>query len=148
MEDMRGMRKKERDIIEFRGYWRAGNERDLPAEGGVYCVYEAKMVLATGKLTPLKLIYIGSAENIKKQIINHPSKDKWKEHVGRDHHMCYSFAPVEAAKRKYIEAALVFAHKPPANTMFKDTFPYDRVHVLVSGNVGLLKPFVTVRRKG
>lgn len=140
-------REKENVLLNFEGYWREGNERDLPPSGGVYCVYEARMTLATGKLTPLKLLFVGSSGNVRKQVVDHAKQGEWRKHLGRDHHICYSFAPVPAEKRKYVEAALVHAHQPPVNVLFKDIFPYDRVHLLISGKVGLLKPFVTVRKK-
>jgi hypothetical protein len=137
---------KESYTIKFDGFWREGNERDVPQASGIFCVFEARMVLATGQLKPLKLIYIGEADNGRRRITSHPLREEWKKLLGRDHHLCYSFAPVPKEARKRVAAAMIHHHKPPANTKYLEVFPYDRTNVLTAGKVAMLGSLVTVHR--
>jgi hypothetical protein len=132
--------------IEFDGYWREGNERDVPAASGVYCVYEARMVLATGQLKPQKLVYVGESDNARKDITANPKREEWRKHVGRGNHLCYAFAPVASADRKRVAATLIHVHKPPSNDQHIKVFTWDRTNVMVAGMVGTLSSLTTAHR--
>ncbi len=132
--------------IEFDGYWREGNERDVPAASGIYCVYEARMVLATGQLKPQKLLYVGESDNARKDIIANQKRADWKKLVGRGNHLCYAFAPVPSADRKRAAATLIHVHKPPTNDQYIKVFTWDRTNVMVAGMVGTLSSLTTAHK--
>jgi len=132
--------------IEFEGYWREGNERDVPAASGIYCVYEARMVLATGQLKPQKLIFIGHADNARKDITANSKREEWRKHVGRGNHLCYACARVPSADRRRVAAALIHVHKPPTNDQFIRVFTWDRTNVMVAGMVGTLSSMTTAHK--
>lgn len=132
--------------IEFEGYWREGNERDVPAASGIYCVYEARMVLATGQLRPQKLVYVGESDNARKDITANPKREDWRKQVGRGNHLCYAFAPVPSADRKRVAATLIHVHKPPTNDQYVKVFTWDRTNVMVAGMVGTLGPLTTAHK--
>jgi excinuclease UvrABC nuclease subunit len=135
---------KEKVSIEFKGYWPEGRTHDIPYASGVYCVYDGRVSLKSGNVTPEKLIYIGEAENASKRIAGHDKTGEWKKHLGRGNRLCFSFARVEPDKRKRIEAALIMRHKPPANTEYKSGFPFETTLVSVSGDAALLEQIFTV----
>jgi len=137
---------KERIELKFEGYWRSDRAREIPPEGGIYCVFEARMKLATGELRPLRLIYVGSGSNVREQISGHQKQDEWKKHLGPGNHLAFSIAALAADKRKFAEAALVYEFKPPVNKMYKDSYPFDRTILIISGKTELLKGVVTVKR--
>ena len=132
--------------IHFDGYWREGNERDVPAASGVYCVYDARMVLRTGQLKPQRLIYVGESDNARKHVTSNPKRAEWKKHVGRDNHICYAFSPVASADRRRVAAALIHVHKPPTNDQYIKVFTWDRTNVMVAGMVGTLGSLTTAHK--
>jgi hypothetical protein len=48
--------------------------------------------------------------------------------------------------RERAEAAMIHHHKPPANTEYVNSFPYDTTTVSTSGQIVLLSPLFTVHR--
>ncbi|MGB3479859.1 MAG: hypothetical protein WBB67_11945 [bacterium] len=60
--------------------------------------------------------------------------------------MCFSFAHFESAYRDRVEAALIFKQKPPINDDYKDSFPFDKTTILITGASELLVPIFTVER--
>jgi hypothetical protein len=137
---------KESYTINFEGYWREGTERDMPMSSGIFCVLDARMIFATGALKPEKLIYIGTTGNARKSLENHPNKPSWKKHLKPGNHIAYSFARVSADQMNRVMAALVYHHKPPENTQYKNVFPFDRTNVLTAGKVATLGGLITAKR--
>jgi len=93
-----------------------------------------------------KLIYIGEAGDVQDRIKNHDLWDSWKKHVGEGNQLCFSFGYVESSNRDRVEAALIFKHKPPENTEYKDSFPFDKTTISLSGRTALLNTNFTVER--
>ena len=137
---------KQRVQLKFDGYWLEMRMNDIPEKAGIFCVYECRMALASGRVTPLKLIYIGESGNVRKRISGHEKMGKWKSHVGSGNKLGFSFAPLKDEVRKQVEAAMIFKFKPPVNTIHKMFFQFDRTIVITSGMTDLLEAFFTVHR--
>jgi excinuclease UvrABC nuclease subunit len=125
--------------LEFDGFWRDVNKAGIPAQSGVYCVYECRYDAETKKVTLLKLIYIGEADDAQARVAQHEKyEDDWSPLVGTGNTLCFAFAPIEKAQRLRAEAALIFHHKPPVNVEYKKAFPFDQTTMALSGTTGLL----------
>jgi len=132
--------------IEFAGYWRDKNKEGIPAKSGIYCVYSCVYNINEKTVTLKKLIYIGEADNVKDRIANHEKKPKWEKFLGTNEELCYSFGPIDATNRVRCEAAMIFKHKPPVNTEYVDSFPFDQTTMKLSGETGFLYTDFTVNR--
>ena len=129
------------------GYWREVNKDDIPKKSGVYCVYECKYNEQEGTVSLKKLLYIGESEDVNDRVSNHEKLNEWKKYVGSGNTLCYLFSQVDSPDRERVEAALIYEHKPPVNTEYKDKFPYDTTHITTEGKNALLKESFTVYRK-
>ena len=132
--------------IKFQGYWRDRNKSGVPAQSGIYCVYEAKYNQSTDKVSLLTLIYIGEADNANTRIADHEKRNDWLKHVRAGNELCYSFGAFSSTNRIRAEAAMIFQHKPPENDEYKDSFPFDRTTMSLSGETALLTTDFTVDR--
>lgn len=142
--------------VEFNGYRRETHIKTLPTYGGIYCVYEGK--LNKGKqgkkdtVTLYKLIYIGETDEKDDGIrdrINEPHEkwNDWKKHVGEGNLLYFSYAEFPNDNdRKRVECALIFEHKPLENTECKDSFPYDKTTISLTGEIAKLHKDFTVER--
>ena len=132
--------------IKFKGYWRDEDKSGVPAQSGVYCVYECKYNKDNDSVSLLKLIYIGEADNVQERIANHEKYQDWLKHVRFGNELCFSFGPVLSTDRERAEAAMIFKHKPPENEEYKYSFPFDQTTISLSGEIALLKIYFTVER--
>jgi len=128
----------------FKGYWREGHKSGLPALSGIYCVYECSYDKVRNTVAISKLIYIGEAGNIRDRIATHEKTEQWRKYVSFGNELCFSSTEVDSINRNRVEAALIFEHKPPVNTEYKNDFPFDRTTISTSGENAFLKPFFTV----
>ena len=132
--------------IEFEGYWRDENKGGIPARSGVYVVYDCTHNVSNKTVTIHKLIYIGESGNVNDRVANHEKYRDWLKHVRRGNELCFSFGGVVAADRDRAEAALIFKHKPPENDEYKNSFPFDKTTMSLSGKIALLGTHFTVDR--
>ena len=132
--------------VKFDGYWREPNKDGIPSKSGVYCVYECTYNEDNKTVSIHKLIYIGESGDVNDRIQNHEQWDDWKSHVREGNQLCFSFGEVESENRDRVEAALIFEHKPPENSEYTDSFPFDRTTISLSGNTKLLNTYFTVER--
>jgi len=132
--------------IEFEGYWRDTNRSGVPAKSGIYCVYEGKYDKSANTVSLLTLIYIGEADDVASRIAGHEKRKDWLKRVRSGNELCYSFGAIPATNRVRSEAAMIFKHKPPENTEYKHTFPFDRTTMTLSGKTALLTKQFTVDR--
>ena len=132
--------------IEFDGYWRDQNKGGVPSKSGLYCVYECTYNAQSEKVTLNKLIYIGEAGNVHDRIANHEKYNDWKKHVKAGNELFFSFGAIGSTNRDRCEAAVIFKHKPPENTEFKNSFPFDKTTMNLSGKTTLLTSTFTVNR--
>ena len=133
--------------VGFVGYWRESNKYCIPAESGVYCVYECTPNPKKKTVSIHKLIYIGEAWDVEDRVKSHEKKPKWKKHVRSGNELCYNFGNVESAYRDRVEAAFIFKHKPPENTEYVDKFPFETTTIKASGRKEKLSADFTVKRK-
>lgn len=133
-------------IIEFDGYWRDKNKGGIPSLSGIYCVYECTHNTHEETVTLNKLIYIGEADNVNDRIAYHEKYNDWKKHVRLGNELCFSFGLLTSTNRVRCEAAMIFKHKPPENTEYKDSFPFDKTTINLSGKIALLTATFTLHR--
>lgn len=132
--------------LTYKGYWRDKNRGGVPAESGVYSVYAGTYDAQMDKVSLRLLIYIGQAENANERLANHEKEKDWKKHLRSGEELCFSFAPVQAADRDRVEAALIHHHKPPENSDYVNSFPFDQTTISTSGANALLSAYFTVYR--
>lgn len=136
--------------LKFDGYWRDVNKAGIPKESGIYCVYECTYnppkEEKKSSVTIHKLIYIGEADDVRDRIVKHEKREKWMEHVRSGNTLCYSFGSFPKTDRDRVEAAMIFHHKPPENTEYKDSFPFDRKTINLEGDIAELSSHFIVPR--
>jgi hypothetical protein len=130
--------------IFFDGYWVDEDKDYIPQKPGIYCVYTCTHHEAIKKIDIRKLVYIGEADNVRKQIFIHEKRSRWMEHVEDGEVLCFSFGKIaysDRKDRKRAEAAMIFKYKPPCNDEYKDSFPYDETTLSLTGKLALLCKF-------
>jgi len=130
--------------IEFEGYWREENKAGLPSESGIYCVYTCRYNKIRQEVSISKLIYVGAAENVNEKIAYHEKLSEWKKYINYGQQLCYTFGAVERADRARCVAAIIFMHKPPANSDYLDKFPFERTILSLTGYTSRLRPIFSV----
>ena len=131
--------------LDFGGYWREVNKGGIPEKSGVYLVYVCRYDESQKTVTLDKLVYIGEAENAQDRITNHEKWPEWRKYVPKGSEICFSFAGVTGPDRQRGEAALIFYHKPPCNTEYIDSFPFEDTTVQSTGKCAKLSSPITVR---
>ncbi len=129
--------------LEYDGYWREPNCGGIPNQSGIYCVYASTYNTSSQTVTLHKLVYIGESENVRERIEGHEKWSDWRRHLQSGQQLCFSYAPI-TGERERAEAAMIYRHKPPENTEYVDTFPYDRTTITTSGRNALLEQHFTV----
>lgn len=132
--------------LNFRGYWMEVNKNGIPDASGIYCVYACTYNAITDKVSIRELIYVGESDNIWNRISNHERLADWKKRLRSNETLCYSFAGVSENDRVRAEAAVIFHHKPPCNTEYRNSFPFDTTTVTTSGRNAMLDSGYTVSR--
>ncbi|MBC9795895.1 GIY-YIG nuclease family protein [Sinomicrobium weinanense] len=124
---------------EFKGYWRAGDNRGLPTYSGIFVVQSYYHDRDKSTVSMNDLIYIGAADNINERVRNHEKKSLWKQKLKPGEQFCYSCTPVRKEDRERIVAALIHVHQPPANSTYVDTFPFDTTRIRLCGDYPVLE---------
>ena len=132
--------------LNFKGYWRESHIASIPFEGGIYCVYACSFNEKTKTVIINKLIYVGEADDVNQRIKNHEKWHNWRKELDFEEELCFSYAHLESANREHVEAALIFKHKPPINDDYKDSFPFDKSIILISGATELLFQIYTIEK--
>lgn len=132
--------------VVFDGYWREKNIGGIPSKSGVYCVYECSYNSSSNTVSIKKLIYIGESGNVNDRIKNHDKWDDWRKQLNSGNELCFSFGYVESSYRDRVEAAMIFKHKPPINTEYKNDFPFDTTTLKLTGQTALLATSFTVNK--
>lgn len=126
----------------FSGYWRVPNLNGVPDTSGIYTVYACTNT-SKSMVSIRKLLYIGESAGARTRIRQHlagQTGKAWKRLLRPSEELCFGHAPALQADRERGEAALIFKHKPPANTQCVDDFPYERTRVVSRGRAALLAP--------
>jgi len=132
--------------LNFKGYWLESHIDSIPSDPGIYCVYACSFNKQTKTIIINKLIYIGEADDVNQRIINHEKWPDWRKELDFGEELCFSYAHIESTYRERVEAALIFKHRSPLNDVYKDSFPFDRTTILISGATELLFQIFTVER--
>ena len=132
--------------IGFDGYWRDVKKANIPADSGIYCVYECTFNKEESTVSLKSLIYIGESDNVQERIAKHEKYNDWLKHVNYGNQLCFTFGKVGSIDRERAEAAMIFKHKPPENTDFVNSFPFDKTKIILSGKIALLNSSFTLMR--
>ena len=132
--------------IEFDGYWREPNKDGIPKKSGIYCVYTCTFDKKEKTVSLNKLVYIGESDNVNSRIADHEKQEDWESHLKDGEQLCYSFGGISGASRVRCEAAMIFKHKPPKNTEYVNSFPFDQTTMKLSGKTAKLTTKFTVNR--
>lgn len=132
--------------LEFEGYWREINKGSVPAQSGIYCVYACTYNQSKDTVTLRELIYVGESENVRDRLANHERLPDWQKRLKVGETLCYSVAAVSGSDRNRAEAAVIFHHKPPCNTEYKYSFPFEATTIQTFGRNDLLDSSFTVCR--
>jgi len=125
--------------LEFDGYWRAPNISGLPAKSGIYCVYACTHNVQQRSVSIRKLLYIGEAADVRDRVSGHERWKDWERQLQRGEELCFNAALISpASDRQRGEAAMIYHHKPPCNTEYVHSFPYEQTTVSTSGKNTLL----------
>ncbi len=133
--------------LEFEGYWRESNWSGLPTESGIYCIYAGTHNRETGTVSLRCVLYIGESNNVRLRVPEDPAnrRDEWAKKLKEGEQLYASCAKISpSGARKRAEAAMIFHHKPPCNTEYKNNFPFDRTTVKTSGQNLHLSDLFTV----
>ena len=128
----------------FDGYYREVKEEHLPTHGGIYAVYRCTHNVSEGTVSIHQLLYIGQAQDLHARITCHEKKPAWKAYLKYGEEICYGVAQI-SFNRDRAEAALIRHHKPPVNTEFVNSFPFETTTMALSGKTALLSQLFTVQ---
>jgi hypothetical protein len=136
--------------LQFNGFYREVNLDGLPETVGIYCAYACTNIAATNQVALREVLYIGrSGVSIRGEIKQHLGAKvgtDWKSWLRSGEELCFNAAEVTtASERERAEWALIFKHKPPANSQCKDEFPFGPTRVVSTGKADLLVPDFTLR---
>lgn len=134
--------------LSFNGFWREPAGGVIPAQAGIYVVYECRNNPQNNTVDLKKVIYIGEAENVRDRIATHEKWSLWRRQCGYGNEVCFSFAPIVKPDRQRAEAASIYQHRPPVNEEYKHNFPFDETTIVLTGSTSLLVPVFTVYRTG
>ena len=132
--------------LEFGGYKLEGGIPRLPTQSGIYCIYSCLFNKEADTVSLKKLLYIGESQDVNDRIKNHEKWKKWESKLSGNQEICISYALVSSSKRLRAEAALIYNHKPPVNTEYIDSFPFDDTYITTSGKNEFLEEDFTVER--
>ncbi|MBQ8682552.1 MAG: hypothetical protein IJ510_02370 [Selenomonadales bacterium] len=125
-------------LLNFEGYWMDIYKDEVPHEAGVYCVYACESMAANKIAVLRELIYVGAADDVAACIADHEKLVEWKERLGEEETLCYSFANVNSDVRSRVEGAMVYHHRPPCNRIEEEVFPFDDTRLSIVGEHELL----------
>jgi hypothetical protein len=135
--------------LDFGGYWREPNIGGMPSGSGIYGVYACTYDPYGRTVSLQRLLYIGEAANIHDRIANHEKWSEWRRQLRSGEVLCSNAALIFGqADRQRAEAAMIFTHKPPCNTEYRDCFPFDTATISTTGRNALMKSTVTAYRTG
>jgi hypothetical protein len=102
---------------------------------------------AQGTVSLQRLLYIGEAANVRDRVMNHDGWPDWKRKLKAGETICVNAAPISPeAEWRCAEAAMIFKHKPPCNTEYVDSFPFDTTSITTSGRNAQMQAAFTVTR--
>ena len=125
-------------ILNFEGYWRDSNKKGLPDYAGIYMVYRCQYNATNNAVSLIEIIYIGQSDNIHDRLVEHEKYEAFKSRLLLGEELCFSCAKVDN-DIDIAENALIFAQKPVLNFQGKDSYNYEKAHVIADGACAGLK---------
>lgn len=104
----------------------------------MYFVYKGHYNPADDTVSLLRLIYIGESDKVGDRIRNHEKRPLWLKYIHQDNELVFTTGKTECEDRFRVEAAYIFRHKPPVNTEYVLSFPFDQTTVISSGKLRCL----------
>ncbi|RZP85204.1 GIY-YIG nuclease family protein [Vibrio vulnificus] len=133
--------------LEFDGYWREPNKGGVPSASGIYNVYTCVFNKEDKTVSLKKHVYTGESSDVKSRIADHEKQSDWEKHLKKGEVLCYAVAKVSSADRVRAEAAIINKHKPPVNSEFVNSFPYETTTMELKGKTKFLKTNFTVYKE-
>lgn len=121
--------------LEFSGYFISKDQ--LPQISGIYTVYRGIYNKLADTVSLKEMLYIGESADIWGRVTSHNKEDAWKRRLKDGEILIFSYAPITIGRER-AEAALIFKHKPPLNTLCVDNFAFKSLKVDVSGKAKFL----------
>lgn len=125
------------------GYVLDKNRNALPEVEGIYVVYECDVESFNGTVCLNKVLYVGSAKNIRERhngtqefSRNHDHYKDFVREAGGAEHVCYGVIPFKNNcdnDLKWLEYSLIHALQPDVNSDGKDYYKYPAAEVEVWG---------------
>jgi len=82
---------------------------------------------------------LGCRWNHQPGVANHEKRQEWEGKLKSGEVLCFNAALISpAADRERAEAAMINHHKPPCNTTYVNSFPFDGTMITTSGRKALL----------
>ena len=117
--------------LNFEGYWRENELSTIPKHSGVYCVYACTYDSIRNLANLRTLIDIKGAEDVCASIAKPENWPNWRKHLREGEQLCFSIAAVDdSSEIPRVEAGLVFHHKPPQDSEYHDSFPFEPTTVI------------------
>jgi hypothetical protein len=134
---------------EMHGYWSDETLRDVPDDGGIYCVFRAARDPETQELMVQQLLYVGEHRNVHYGLQHHPDREKWRDSLEPGEELCYSMGLCSHVNRERLLAAMIHAHKPRFNgsSNYLDHYPFPETSVHLYGKKDKLLSIFTVEQK-
>ncbi len=134
-------------VLNFKGYWREPNIGGMPSSSGIYGVYACTYHPYAKSVSLQRLLYIGEAANVHDRIVNHEKWIEWRRQLNSGEVLSLNAALISGqSDRCRVEAAMIFTHRPPCNTEYRDCFPFDMTSISTTGSNELLKSTLTAYR--
>jgi hypothetical protein len=116
--------------LNFEGYWRENELYSIPKHSGVYCVYACTHDSLRNLVNLRTLIDIKGAEDIYASVAKPENWPNWRKHLRPGEQLCFSTAAVDPPDIQRVEAGLIFHHKPPQDSEYHDSFPFEPTTVI------------------
>lgn len=110
----------------------------LPQTSGVYCVYACEYDVWLQRYEAKKLLYIGEADNIARELGRSALQKLWQKVLVPNQILGFSFVEVEEKDRFMVESALVAEHRPLLNETYQERFTADNLVIFNTGRTPLL----------
>ncbi len=137
----------------FDGFWQQNKMDCLPDTFGVYCVYAFFSESDEEDGGIRRLLYVGSAHSIRREVMQHPCWPSWLMELKGRERVCLTAAILPSSShRTRLEAALIFHHQPPVcdekNGIYLESFPFDETTLTLKGAANLLSPMFSIPANG
>lgn len=134
-------------IIHIKGYWREKDQSEIPERSGLLFVYESKFHEVEKTADLLKLIYIGSNDDIRSLLSDPGCQSIWDAHIAKGNSKCFAFAEVEQYYRKRVHAAYIYCLRTPGNLhQLNDHYPFENLTLVTTGNTAFIEPVIMARK--